>query len=371
MLERIGATVAHLRAERGWTVTELARQADCPADVIERLERGERGLTTTQLAALAASLEVDVQALRAGRTVPRPAPSVFLLHQGLRDFHDDDLPALDRAITQARVLTEITGMLGTTPAPWPTRRLDAASHSSDAAAKQAYQLAIDLRRHLAEPSRPFDDLVEVIEDRLGVVVVVERLSAGGACAVVAGGARAIVLDADTYADAVGRARVALAHELCHVLHDPQEAGVHIVLDREADRSAHANEQRARAHAAELLLPLAGLHGLLGLPAQVDSHDAAVALVARAMDHFGTPWQLTANHLVNRRFVARNLREWLEAAASHGPPATPMRMPPAGGPSLAVRRNVELAHRAGHVTDGEARAMLGLRAIAPLPWDQGQ
>jgi hypothetical protein len=49
------------------------------------------------------------------------------------------------------------------------------------------------------------------------------------------------------------------------LHDPDREGVHVVLDLENDRSTHANEQRARGFAAELLLPRAGLNGLLGLP----------------------------------------------------------------------------------------------------------
>ena len=53
------------------------------------------------------------------------------------------------------------------------------------------------------------------------------------------------------------ARVYLAHELCHVLFDPSDGGLHIVLDVGSDRDVQAAEQRARAFAAELLLPLPG------------------------------------------------------------------------------------------------------------------
>jgi Zn-dependent peptidase ImmA (M78 family) len=165
-----------------------------------------------------------------------------------------------------------------------------------------------------------------------------------------------------------RARGAIAHELSHLLHDPSDAGVQVVLDLEHDRSTHANEQRARAHAAELLLPRTGLQGLLGLPRAVAEHAEALELVRRAMDHFGASWELTANHLCNRGFVDRDLRVWLEAAHAHAPPARPMRLPASGAPSLLLADRTRRAHESALITDGEARAILGMESIDDLPWE---
>lgn len=145
--------------------------------------------------------------------------------------------------------------------------------------------------------------------------------------------------------------------------------MHVVLDLESDRSTHANEQRARGFAAELLLPRAGLNKLLGLPRGVREQQTAVEMVVAAMDHFGASWQITANHLCNHGFVDRSLRAWLEALEAHAlAPSWNVVLPPIDGPSLLVRARAQRAHEQGLITDGDARAMLGLEPIDPLPWD---
>lgn len=142
-----------------------------------------------------------------------------------------------------------------------------------------------------------------------------------------------------------------------------------MLDLDHDRNTHANEQRARAFAAELLLPRAGLNGLLGLPRTVREQDTAKELVIQAMDHFGASWQITANHLVNRGFVDMGLRIWLEALEAHELSGSwKVDLPAIDGPSLLVADRVARAHERGLITDGEARRALGLEAIDPLPWD---
>ena len=52
----------------------------------------------------------------------------------------------------------------------------------------------------------------------------------------------------------------LAHELCHLLFDPKESGVQIVLETEGKEDLF--EQRARAFSAELLVPSMSLSQLL-------------------------------------------------------------------------------------------------------------
>lgn len=372
MLDQIGALVAQVRARRGLSVADLAATIEGDVAAVEKLEAGQSGVTTTQLDAIAETLGLDPRALRRAEEIARPAPSVFLRHQGMQDFRDADLDVLDRAIEHARTMNALGKLLGEPESPWTNAGFakSAAPHdTSDAPAKHGYRLATELRRTLQLPFQPLHDLRLLAEESLGIAVVVRRLSTRGVCAVKAGGAAAIVLGSASIGGAA-KLRSDIAHELCHLLHDPDRDGVHVVLDREHDRSTHANEQRARAYAVELLLPRAGLNKLLGLPATVEGQQQATGLVAAAMDHFGTSWQMTANHLCNHGFVDKALRIWLEALDARRPPlAWATTLPAIDGPSLLVVERAQRAHEQTLITDSEARSALGLETLDPLPWDE--
>lgn len=371
MLARIGPLVAQVRARHGLDSASLAARIGTDATIVERLEAGKPGVTTSQLDAIAAVLGLDSQALRRGEEVARPAPSVFLRHNGMQDFRDEDLGLLDRAIEQARDLKSLGVTLGEIDAQWigtSFKRSTAPHDTSDAAAKHGYQLANELRKRLNLATEPLQDLRALTEERLSIAVVLLRLSIRGACAVKAGDAAAIVLSSGSF-QAPARSRGAIAHELCHMLHDPDKEGVHIVLDLDSDRGTHANEQRARAFAAELLLPRAGLNGLFGVPRQIQEEDAAKQFVVSAMNHFGASWQITANHLCNREFVHRSLREWLEALEAHSlPSAWAAPLPQVNAPSLLMSQRAQRAHEQGLITDGEVREILGIDVLDRLPWD---
>jgi hypothetical protein len=110
--------------------------------------------------------------------------------------------------------------------------------------------------------------------------------------------------------------------------------------------------------------------MLGAPREVNEPGVALDLVTRARSRFGTPHEIAVNHLCNLRFVDRRQRAWLEAErttfAGAPPPTT---LPDVDAPSRLVAELVERAHRDGLLTDGEARAILGLDRLAALPWDE--
>ena len=364
----IGRAVRAARERSQQSLTELAGSASVAPEVVAALEDGRSGITRAQLAAVARALALEPEALAQGREVARPRPSVFLRHRGLQDFHDADLDVLDEALDQGMALRELGERLNRATTPWNPSRRDAPHDKKDAAAHDGYQLADALRRYLDEPTRAFTDLRAHAEQRLAVAVLVRPLSTRGACAVSSRDAAAIVLDESDHGQHPVWAQSAVAHELCHIFCDPRSEGIQVVLDADADRNPHANEQRARAFAAELLLPRKGLQKLLGLPSAVRESGAAVELVKHAMDHYRTTWELTANHLCNLRFVDKGLRVWLEAAHAHPAPSlASLRLPPAGAASLEVTACTQAAHEAGWVTDGEARRLLGIGALADLPW----
>jgi IrrE N-terminal-like domain len=173
-------------------------------------------------------------------------------------------------------------------------------------------------------------------------------------------------------------RVNLAHELAHVLFDAENDEVNmIVVDRVDPRDAHggtAIEQRARAFAAELLIPVLGLSSRFGEPAGITEPSVADALVDDARGLFLTPAEITVNHLVNRGYIADDeaLREDLIRSAAMRNPVDTQALapviPPEGVRSTALLERVERAHDRGLLTDGRARELLALAGGERLPWD---
>ena len=108
---------------------------------------------------------------------------------------------------------------------------------------------------------------------------------------------------------------------------------------------------------------------MGSPAGVTSEVGARNLVAMARDALGSTWQVAANHLCNLGFISFDLRDWLERQqppAMSRPWATSL--PAAGAPSAQVGQLTRRAYDAGHLTDGEVRALLDIERLAPLPWE---
>lgn len=365
-----------VRERGGRSLEDLATQSGVPVAALAALEQGRRGITTTQLEEVAAALSLDAVALLGGREVPRSVPSVFLRQHRLQDFDDRDGALLDEALEQGRSLAALREQVGE-PSPalqaglFPLR--EPAAHRSDAPAQDGYRLARDVRQWLGNPAEPLGDLRALVEERFGVAVLVRRLESRGVTAlcVRAGTSAAIVLEARdaqrTQNPLLGR--VYLAHELCHALFDPSSGGLHVVIDLTLDRKIHAAEQRARAFAAELLLPREGIRQLTDVAGQIRDPDEALKLIGRVRSKFGTPHPITANHLCNHGMIDPGLRESLEARGStfagQAPETT---LPWTDAPSTFVKQLAERAHGDGLVTDSEARVILGLDKLAPLPWE---
>lgn len=358
------------------TVEDVAAASGVAPRIINDFEKGV-AVATTDLAAIARAVGLDFAALLDGRWVAHPVPSIFLRHQGHQDFDHRDADVLDEALDEGRALAQLHAAVETTALPLPTALFEPVGAASDhplAAAQQGYALAREVRHWLQDPSNALGDVADLVERRLGIAVLVRSLYTARitALSVRGGSAAAIVLNAADPQRAANSllARVHLAHEVCHVLFDPSEGGLHVVVDEIVDRKHSLEERRARAFAAELLLPLDGLRDLLG-PALASSDDSrALEMVARTRSAFGTPHEITANHLCNRGFVHARMREWLvtkKTTFTGEPPNA--RLPRAGEPSVRVAELTSIAHRNGTLTDGDARSLLRLDRFAPLPWSE--
>jgi hypothetical protein len=371
MFKEIGAAIVAERARQGLRVGDLG----VDSQVVEAIEAGQPGITTTQLEKIAIALQLDPIALRAGEIRARPQPSVFLRHRGLQqDFTTADAPVLDIALEHARARNALALLVADDPGIFPAHKLEprgVAGDATNAAARQGYLLARELRRTIGNEADALADLRELAESTCGITVLVRRLSTIGssAFAVKADDAAAIVLAPITYSREPA-ARVWIAHELCHIVFDPETGGVHVIVDFDDDRHVQQAERRARTFAAELLLPEAGLRKLVGPPAGVTGEAGARSLVAMARDAFGSTWQVAANHLCNLGFISLTLRDWLERQQPpimSRPWATSL--PSVDAPSVHVALLTRRAYDAGHLTDGEVRALLDLEPLAPLPWER--
>jgi transcriptional regulator with XRE-family HTH domain/Zn-dependent peptidase ImmA (M78 family) len=377
MLEIIGRIVKAARERAKLSFEDVSRDSGVAVDAIASLEYGQPGVATTELFDVARVLSLDPVALLRGREVTRAVPSIFLRHAGHQDFDDRDNGLLDEALSAGRALASLRSRLGEVPAALQAgkfRQTHVTADRSEAPAREGYRLASSVRSWLGNTGEPLGDMRVLVEQHFGVAILTRTLATARstAASVRAEEAAGIVLHARDLHRKKNPllARVHLAHELCHILFDPSDGGLHIVVDLDADRRGHAAEQRARAFSAELLLPLAGLVALLGAPRGVGDLNAAIALISKARSHFGTSHEITANHLCNLNFIDLRLRDHLEAESSRFTGAAFMTsLPPEGEASLMVRQYVQSAHEKGLLTDGEAKGLLGLDRLEALPWDE--
>ncbi len=311
-----------LRRLQGWTPSQLAAQLQLTEADIDALERGEG--RAESLEALSNLYNLELDALYEGRLEPAldDQATIFLFHGDYQTFDAGDLTILEPALQAARQLAlaspeAMRRRLGFSPV-----RVDSSSPS--AAAQQGYALARAVRAGLGLREACLPDM-SVLLEQLGIHLAVGALQSPELRA-------AAILDADRSSAAVVLssvderrrdnpllARVYLAHELCHLLFDASHPGqIQIALDDDQTRNHVAFlEKRARGFTAELLLPRAGLRELLGEPPRHGLEDEeARRFVREAREHFGTPWEIAATHLLNLKYFGKEC--WYRLSRSPSP-----------------------------------------------------
>lgn len=306
-MPHIGPTLRTLRILSGLSLAEVARKAALDERTVQRTEQGDGGAPEV-LAALTGVYGVDPALLKSQDVVGLDETATLFLFSGdTRDLAAHDLSiaglALHRARTGARspqgrdgVRTRLERMPSSPAGPLPRD-----------AARQGYALARDLRAALGDDPANAIDLTDVLR-RLGIVASSARLTSSTLRAI-------SVLDRDRAAAAIvlnnyaknlrsDLRRVAIAHEICHLVYDSVGPDTCVLaLDRLTEQGSNPDlrESRARGFAAELLLPAAGLREHLGPPTHLMSEPEARQLVDKARMIYGTPWEITVNHLHNLGF----------------------------------------------------------------------
>lgn len=358
----------------------LARDARVPREVLAGLERGEAvRVSTAALARVARRLSLPPTALLSLDDAPEAPLSLYFRHASVPDFFHEDEAAARKAVLLARTIEGLDDLLDRRD---PLRKWFAPKAVGHVPFEDGYARArrvreiLHQRGHLPSVTAPLPDPLEtLVEDAFGVPVLDEKLATTSVLAFTAKdqatGVAAIVLNQSSrWASNPFRRRVDVAHELGHTLFDTREEPIALWIDRE-EKPGKASlglppedpvEQRAKAFAAELLIPMMGLRELLGpRPSVRASREQAIDRARRTREHFLTPIELTVHHLANHGYLPEYLHEEIVTIAPG--PAT---IAPARRQGM-LRRRVQEARAAGRISAMRARELLGLTAWDPLPW----
>ena len=168
-----------------------------------------------------------------------------------------------------------------------------------------YNLAEHARERLRLGLEPIDSLRGLAEERLGIPIIQVKLPTVIAGATVsAHGQRGIVLNTAGRNSNVWIRRTTLAHELAHILFDPEDRLSSVRVDsydevarnaEHGDLSPDVVEQRANAFAVEFLAPTAAVKALVPSPREVSAASIEAVMSAfgigraAARFHVGNAW----------------------------------------------------------------------------------
>ena len=161
-----------------------------------------------------------------------------------------------------------------------------------------YSLAEQARSILKLESGPIRSMRDLVEERLGLTVIQGHLGDAFAGATIANGqARGIVLNIDGANQKPWVRRATLAHELGHLLFDPNERLNQVRVDTYNDDPASEKdfvEQRANAFAVAFLAPPEAVRARFDVPSPNLKEDDVTSIV----EEFGISPTATRYHLQN-------------------------------------------------------------------------
>lgn len=371
MSQTIGHVLREHREAVGVRAADVAERAHVPVDVLIAFEEGRGRISSSALDRVAYVLAVDPFVLREGRIQQRPTASLFFRHTAYIDLVEADRVVIANALERALALVEVNALLERPPG---LRAKLGPEEPTPEAYKDGYRWARRVRAEIGNEREPLADVTGLLEDRLDVLVRWEPLASPRISALSLkddeGAAAAILINASPGHERRRNALTAhvdLVHECAHVLLDPPTGRVSLIVDEDTpeDRQASFAEQRARAFAAEMLIPAEGLRELLGPPRYETSSTAALDMAERVRQHFSTPIEIAVNHLVNREYVVHWLRGQLIEDLRGRAGSAALDVPVRQRRDVLERRVLEALER-DLLTGGRARELLGLSAWDPLP-----
>lgn len=248
--EELARRLREARDRTGLSQEHVAGQLRLPRSAISDLETGKREVAARELISLAQLYSVDVEELLAAEPL-LPPDQVSLRAAAISE---ESRTQLSRWSDKARSYAELEILLGEPQAPdlRPVSKILSTF-------EQAHELADEERRRLGLGLTPAHQLIEVLEERVGIKVLYLDLDDGlsGASTVGRDFGPCILVNARHPA---GRRVFTLAHEYFHLLTNGRVArsqgarGIHLCEPQTASGRKDRGEQLADQFAGRLLLP---------------------------------------------------------------------------------------------------------------------
>ena len=295
------------REELGVTRKQLASAANVDLQVVKDAETDADRLTLRELEHMAFVLGLDPAQLN----VHERAGADTELGVRLRVLKRDEAAPKRARLTPRTVLrfSEAASIIWSQGRlqDWLKKPQEAAcfepsSYYGPPAWRAGYRLAGHSRDRLGIGLNPIPSMRELVEHRLGIPIIQVELPPAIAGATISSrGQRGIVLNVNGANTDVWIRRTTLAHELAHILFDPEaklksvrvDSYKQLKRDTEDDRSQGDVEQRANAFAVEFLAPRAAVRQLVPNVAQVTAE-----AIASVMSEFGIGRAAARYHVRN-------------------------------------------------------------------------
>jgi Zn-dependent peptidase ImmA (M78 family)/ribosome-binding protein aMBF1 (putative translation factor) len=347
---QLGARIGRARERAGLSQVELGARVQLTQSAVSRIESGERGVDSLELAAIAEALDVSVLDLLESEPVGEELRVAARLDEATEPATVDR--ALNRVLDVVR-LDRLLDELGE-PERGQQERTELDPPRNGAPVQQGQRLAERVRKLWSLGDDPLpSNLFSLIEDQSGLGIALEPLQEriAGLCARVGDLAIALI---DSSA-VVGRQRFTAVHELCHLLVGDGEQV--LVDERLTGRSLV--EMRANAFAAHFLMPAKAVRRYL--------RDRAVdeEVVVELQYTFGVSLDALLWHLVNLDLISDYRREQIHAV---GPKALAFRYGYGGEWNrLEHERNIRRPPRPVHqrALAAYSKGLIGIEPLADL------
>ncbi len=327
LLETVGAierTFKTRRNDLGLSIESVARAASVEAGIVKQAEELARDVPIQALEKLAFSLGLDERLLafkeNAGgdrqlafrlKTLQQPQSGTFSLSAGT-------VLQFAEAASVIRVQSMLMDWLGQPSAVKDFQPDHYYGSPVNPAWRLGYQLAGQARGHLDVGDAPIPSMRDLVEKTLSIPVVQAELlpTIAGATITTRGhdgtDVRGVVLNTLGENANVWVRRATLAHELGHILYDPEEKLERLRVDSymgtqgDPEGGVHTDfvEQRANAFAIAFLAPLDSVRYMTPAPIKAEA-------IGEVMQAFGISRTAARHHVFNAHYRENSLPEWME------------------------------------------------------------
>jgi Zn-dependent peptidase ImmA (M78 family)/transcriptional regulator with XRE-family HTH domain len=316
-----GVTLRKRREELGLTIQVLASRTGLTPAAIEQCEEQFSAPSIQNLEKVAISLGLDERlvSFKSGAGGDDGLAVRLKTMSGNQNLSAEAVLTFGEAAWVIRAQYRLESLLGASESPLTRFEVSENYGAPDYPTyRHGYFLADQTRRHLGLPRDTRIDALRTVCESLRIPILWAELpnKIAGAT-VVTNGCRGIVINTTGQNSNVWVRRATIAHELGHLLWDPESRLNNVVVDEYSDLAAmrvdrpDPVEARANAFAMALLAPPSAVESLF------DPTRNRADELQKVMNHFGISFTAAKNHVGN----VLNLRTQLQSirVADHLPP----------------------------------------------------